>query len=405
MNRRLIAIPGASGVIVAVLVWALGASLCSACDTPSKAEADLGPIEAVIDEVATTVWPGNVKADGTRHIRRLNGFFNGEATSYWFIGFASRVTADVFFVCREGESGCPFDDQGAIAWDKLVGDPIFARIPGEAGYSPFWLSWVVTVGSDYTADDLKSVFGIEAATERGDVSVAQVVFDHGGTVGPAEALLHCLLVLEGTELQDNGADLVGQPGIPTMEVPIASGWHKQYRVTFFDFTPSEGVFSPDPATESRALQPSSDIFVMFRNCAAGSDAPACQLVNADLAAVSERGVETDINADGDKADTNNVVVAVPGESPVTSGDKEYSPLWRVNVVKILPEHDAAVSLIDMTGGQNDTGVKSVETIRTLVDAGMVEEPEFMSEAMAGNSISGNDGKVFFNCPSQVPVYE
>ena len=386
---------------VAAVAFSLG---CSETDDSGGAEEDLGPIETVLDEVTQTVWPGNTLPDGSRHIRRLNGFFDGGATSYWFVGFAPRITADVFWFCRESDTACPVDDKGVIAWDHVVGQPVFARVPGEDGFSPFWLIWVVTVPDDYEPNEIKSVLGIERAAREGRVGVRRLIFDHGGAVGPDESLMHCLLVLDGTTLQDNGADIVGKPGEPSMVVPVAKGWHKQYQVNFFDFTNSEGVFAPDTATESRPLMPSSDIFVMFRDCEGGSEVEQCKHVGeGELAAVSERGVEDDMTGDGDKADTNNVIVAFPGVEPTNPNDPKYSPLWRVNVVRIEPEHDEDITLIDDTSEQNGTEVTSIATIREKVGEGLFAEPENMSESMAGNRIPGNDGRVFFNCPSQVPA--
>ena len=386
---------------VLCLGLALALATLPACPTGEVGDPDYGPVEATIDEVSMVAWPGQTREDGSRYVHRLNGFFDGVGTSYWFIGFASRITADVFFFCPEGAEGCPFDDRGALAWDKMIGDPVFARLPGQAGYSPFWLAWTVAVPETYEANEIKTLGSLETATDSGRVAVQQAFHDYGGEIGPDEVLLHCLLVLEGTELEDNGAGLVFDKGYPSREVPLQAGWHEGYRLGFFDFTATEGVFPPDLATESRPLFQFSDIFVMFRDCENGSAAPVCELVNGEFAAVSERGVETDITSDGDKADTNNVVAAIPGEDPVTPGDKAYSPLWRVNVVKIKPENDAAVTLIDDTQFQDETQIKSLEQIRAFVDEALVHPPEFMPEGMAGNSIPGNDGKVFFNCPSQV----
>ena len=73
------------------------------------------------------------------------------------------------------------------------------------------------------------------------------------------------------------------------------------------------------------------------------------------------------------------------------------------MVRVFPEHDKAVLLIDETKDQDHTDYKGAEDIRAAVSDGLVAEAEPMSEAMAGNSIPGNNGKVFFNCPSQVPA--
>lgn len=382
------------------LMALLSVAACSD-DPVAQTHDDLGPIETVVDEVARTVWPGVDRDDGSRYIRRINGFIQDEPVSYWFVGFASRLTADVFFFCRKSDKLCPLDVHGRLAPDTYIGNPVFARIPGEAGYSPFWLMWVVRVPDDYEPNELKSAKAIEQATADGRVEVKLYVYDHKGVIGPTETIMHCLLVLAGTALEDNGADAVGKKGEPTVTIPVRKGWHKQYRVNFFDFSFSERVFSPDDVTESRAYMPISDIFVLFRDCKNGSTAPVCKLTNAELlGAISERGVETDINQDGDKTDTNNVIVAAPGMPPANPIDKVYSPLWRVNVVRVIKEHESKITLMDDSGDQNGTEIKSIKSIRERAAEGIFAEPAFMSEAMAGNAIPGNDGKVFFNCPAQ-----
>lgn len=392
---------------ILLLLWlALLLTAAAACEDPEEAgqtEVDLGPIEAVTDEVAMTVWPGNVLPSGVREIRLLNGFFDGVPSAYWFAGFASRVTADVFWFCRESDTACPFDGTGVIDRSRTVGEPVFARVPGEEGYSPFWLVWVVNVPDDYAPNDIKSVHGIEEAVKTGRVTVERHIYDHGRDVGPDETIMHCLLVLDGTLLGGNGEDIVGSPGVPSRELALRSGWHKRYRVRFYEFTDNEGVFPPDEATESRPLMPNAHIFVYHRDCAGGSKSHLCAHATGDLVAVSERGVEVDFSEDGDKADNNNVISGFPRTEPPSPEDRRYSPLWKVQVVRVIPEHDADVQLIDDTLDQDDTSVKSGDTMREYMALGYMAEAEPMTEAMAGNSIPGNNGKVFFNCPSQVPA--
>lgn len=388
----------------AFAIWfVIGIASCEEPDASGTTEADLGRIEATLDDVTKTVWPGNIRVDGSRYIRLLNGFFDGEPSAYWFAGFASRKTADVFWFCREGDAACPFDEKGAVDRNRTIGDPVFARIPGEDGYSPFWLVWTVRVPEDYEANEIKSTLGIERAAKSGRVLVERHIHDHGGDIGPDETIMHCLLALDGTELEGNGDDILGKPGVKSLFVPPQPGWHKQFQVTFYDFTESEGVFPPDPATESRSLMPTADIFVFFRDCGGGSKSPLCEWATAPLVAVSERGVEQDFTGDGDKMDNNNIISGFPRTEPPHELDRVYSPLWRVNVVRVIPEHDDEVGLITVGSDQNDTQIRSPANIRTLVSEGKVAEPVGMSEELAGNMIPGNDGKVFFNCPSQPPA--
>ena len=377
------------------------ASLLVACEpSASPAEDDLGPIEQVVDDIARTVWPGVEGEDG-RFIRVLNGFFGGEPTAFWFAGFAPRHTADVFWFCREDDAACPFDGAGDFDRSRAVGDPVFATMPGEVDHSPFWRLWVVRVPGDYAADELKSTFGIEQAVEAGRVVVEAAVTDHGGDIGPAEVIVHCLMVLEGTELEGNGGDVAGQPGVPSRAVPLRRGWHKQYRVNVFDFIDTEGVFAPSPSSESVPLMPESTIFVLQRDCAGGSASPACAALDQDTVFVSERGVEEDLTGDGDRRDTNNILAGLLGaEVGDDPWEAAYSPLWRVQTVRVPAEHDAEVALIDTTGDQGLSDARSVADLRGLFEADLIDAPEDLQED-PGIAIPGNDGVQFFNCHSQV----
>ena len=364
------------------------------------AEEDLGPIEAVVDEVARTVWPGVEGEDG-RFVRLLNGFFAGEPTAFWFGGLAPRRTADLFWFCRDGDASCPFDDSGSFARDRAVGDPVFATMPGEVDHSPFWRLWVVRVPADYEADELKSTFGIQQAADAGRVFVEAAVADHGGDIGPAEVLVHCLMVLEGTVLEGNGDDLVGRPGEPSQRVVPRMGWHKQYRVNVFDFVDTEGVFAPNTSSESVPVMPEANILVFHRDCAGGSTSPACDALAMPEVAVSERGVEEDLTGDGDKRDTNNIITGFPGVAPgADPWETPYSPLWRVKGVRVPAATDADVDLIDTTGDQDVSDARSVADVRTLVEAGLIAEPEDLPED-GGISFPGNGGSLFFSCHTQV----
>lgn len=388
-------VPAPARALAAALTVIVAAG-CGA-EPGAAAEPDLGPIDDSVDEVARTVWPGVVGADGVRFIRRLNGFFDGGPTAYWFSGFAPRFTADLFVFCRDDDAACPLDDDGVFAYDRAIGRPVFSRIPGENGYSPYWKVKIVRVAGDYAADDLKSVFGIERAVADGRALVEPARVDG------EELIVHCLLVLTGTELQGNGADLVGRPGEPSMPIPVQRGWHQRYQVEFYDFVPSEGMFAPAISDDGAEVTPSANIYVMFRDCAGGSTAPLCDRATGLLGAVTERGVEQDLTGDGDKSDTNNIIAAFPGTEPRDPQDQPYSPLWRVQVVTVAPERDDEVALIDSTADQDSSGVKDVAAMRALIADGALREPTPMSEEQAGDAVPGNEGEVYFNCPSQVPA--
>ena len=385
---------------VSIAALALAACGKESADGP---EANFGRIETMVDDVTRTLWPGNVRSDGQRYIRRLNGFFEGEPSAYYFIGFAPRRTADVFWFCRESDEACPIDKNGVVDREHTIGNPVFSKVLGDPGFSPFWLIWVVRVPDDYEPNEIKSVEGIEKASKAGRVEVERFIYDHGGDIGPEMTIMHCLLVLEGTVLEYNGEDMVNQPGVPSMFIETQKGWIRQYEVDFFDFTFSEGVFPPDGASESMPMMPSADIFVFFRDCDGGSHVDICDLNSAEHGAVSERGVEKDLTTDGDLSDTNNIISGFPFVDSAHPEDRIYSPLWRVNKVRIPPEHDDKIRLIDTSLDQNTTLFKTSTALRQSIARGHLHEPVDLSQAEAGDAIPGNDGKTFFNCPSQVPA--
>jgi len=377
---------------------------CTAQALPS-AQANLGLLDAVVDEKARVVWPGRAQADGSRIIKQINGFYDGSPIACWLFGFSSRLTADAFVFCRDGDAACPFDAKGHAQWSRMVGDPVFARMPGEAGYSPYWLVWVVRVPAAYRAGDLKSQDGVKNAVAAGRVRLEQHVFDHGGMVGPGPAILHCALVLAGTKLENAGGNVVGTLGVNQRTIADRLGWHKQYRVHFYDFSASEGVGPADPASQSRPLMIVSDLMVLRRDCSGGSKSPLCGSAQGAAGWVSEIDTANDFTHDGDRSDSNHVLMAVPflASADAQDGQSAYSPLWRVSTVRVLPDHDAEVALIDTTGDQEQSAIKSAADLRAMIAKGLVAEPEPLSETQAGVALPGNDGQAFFSCPVQVAV--
>lgn len=352
------------------------AGLAGGCGDPEATaeEPSLGPIESILDPGANIKWPGEVDDDGVRRVPRRTAFFDGEPVSFWYGLPSTRATADIFWFCRRGAQRCPLDEDGVLVPSSAIGDPIFARMPGEFGYTPYWLVWIVSVDDDYQPNSIKSVFGVEQASAAGEVEVTALVFDHGGSIGPNGAVMNCLLVLAGTELEGNGGEIVGKPGVLARHIELRQGWHKQYRVNYFDFTASEGIIPPDDASESRPQMPASDMYVLQRDCAAGSASPVCDGAESDLVSVDEPDLERDINGDGDMSDTNNVLGGFPGSSAANDMDRPYTALWRLLGLRVAPAHDAEVELIDGGGASQ---VTSTAQIGELVDAGWLDEPVLM----------------------------
>jgi len=366
---------------------------------------DLGAVDGddgIVDFADRINWPGIDRAAG-REIPFIRGFGEGAPAAYWFLGFAARRTADSFWFCREGDDQCPLDTSQRLNWNTLVGHPIFTRIPGQEGFSPFWQMWKVTVPADYEIESIKTTATLDKERAAGNIAVEPLVMDFGTVfgevVGPQEVILHCALVLTGTTLAENG-ELMPDGVTPMMEIPMAFGWHEGFKVEFVDFSVSDGVFAEADDSTNRPLMRQANIYIQWRDCTGD---PMPEICNIDTNSegerpVSERGLGEDITGDGDDNYTNYTVGSIPCVQPEDTEELVYSPLWAVNKVMVL---DPTISLIDTTGDQLQSDIQSAVQMFEAIDNGYLAEPEPQTEDSSGNPVPGNDGQVFFNCPNPV----
>ncbi|MEK6606572.1 MAG: hypothetical protein AABZ30_02825 [Myxococcota bacterium] len=375
---------------------------------------DRGPIEATLNMGDRVNWPGLDQASG-RSIPLIRGFGNGVPIAYWFLGFASRKTADSFWFCRQSDfdaGRCPLDEHRRLNWETLQGNPIFTQIPGKSDFSPFWQMWRVVVPDNYIPNSIKTPETLNAKKEGGEVSVEPFILDFGDffgePAGPQEVVLHCAHVLDGTTLEENGGEMPDGSGL-MLELLGRQGWFQEpgepgaYVVNFIDFSPSDGAFPEASDSESRPFMRFANIYIHWRFCEAEPEPGICYLENyayADRRPVSERGLGQDITGDGDPNDTNNVLGAVPCDLQRQT-ELPYSPLWGPQAVKVNAAMDGTVSMIDTTRDQAVSDVLSADDIFANVDDGIFAEPVEMSEDETGNPVPGNEGRVFFNCPNPV----
>ncbi len=364
-------------------------------------EPDRGSLTDVIDNSQRRVWPGVEVPGQGRVIQRINGFVDDRPIDYWFAGLVRPSTADIYWFCRDQDTECPLDAAGAVDFSRTVGRPVFARIPGEQSYSPYWWIKVIRVPEDYRPDSIKSVFGIEQAIAAGRARLDWFYFNHRRWVGPDKAIEHTLLVLDGTVLEGNGESPPGRPDVTTRYVQRRQGWHKQFRVQYYDFSAIEGVLPPADEEQEEWLAPrvpTAELYMLFRDCAAGADSPACSTGGRMSGAVTERTLSLSLTGDGDLSDTNNVLGALPGRAPSDPDDPLYSPSWAVMEVRVAPESDADVRLIDTTGDQRVSDVRSVATVQKLVADGVLRAPI----PVTGDRVGGpTDGPIFFDCATQL----
>jgi hypothetical protein len=355
-----------------------------------------------VDAAARKLWPGIELPDGRRLVRRHTAFFGGAEVNYWYFGLSLPQTADVFQFCKKNQPDCPLDAKGRVNWPVLQGDPVYARMPGEEGYSPYWFVWVVTVPEDYVPNSVKSVAGITKAAQEGVFQVKQLEWDHGGTVGKDFGIVVCHLVLQGTLLEGNGEAIPGAPGTLARALPLRRGWHKGYRLELYDFTPNEGVFAPDRASASKVLMPASELWIPRRDCAGGSTSKACSEPALPMGAVSERALGIDLTGDGDTADTNEVLLSWPG-APSSAGDPPYSALWLAKGLTVTAASDGAVALIDTTKSEQLSDLASADAIRAAMKAGLVSAPTQILPAEAGSNLPTVGDRVYYNLSVVLPA--
>ncbi len=365
---------------------------------------DLGPIDDTLSFSDRINWPGVDRATG-RVVQIIFGFAEGTHINYWFLGFAAKRTADSFWFCREGDELCPLDEHRRLNWDRIVGHPLFTRIPGQLEFSPFWQMWKVTVPDDYQADDIKTTATLDQRAAAGELTVAPLITDFGDFFGePAgfqETVLHCALVLTGTTLDRNGTEMPDGSG-PMMMLESKAGWHQGYRVEFIDFSQSEGAFPEAVASENRPQMRFANIYIQWRRCE-GDPTGICALPGtiADRRPVSERGLGEDITGDGDAEDSNNTFAAAPCKQPMRASEPSYSPLWAVN--NVFHEPESTLMLVDTSDDQMVSDIKSAPDVFAAIEQGGVTGPVPSMEDETGNPVPGNDGQVFFNCPFSVPA--
>lgn len=392
-----------------VVAAALLAGAFAGCtdESASGPDPDLGPIEATLTPADRVNWPG-VDHAGSRELLYTQAFAEGRPGGYWFLGFGQRRTADSFWFCRQGDTACPLDEHHRLNWDRIVGRPLFMRIPGQDGFSPFWQMWVVRVPDSYEANSIKTIASLHRRTETGELEASALITDFGTTqgdvVGPRETILHCALTLDNTTLSRNGTTMSDGTDRPMMEMQIKPGWHEGRTVHFVDFSTAEGVFPAADDSESRPLMPIANVYVLWRWCdlPAGSPRPAiCDLPgsNPRRRSVSERGAGQDFTHNRNTDDTNNTFAALVCERQ-RPGEFRYSPLWKINFVLETP--GAGVNLVDSSEDPMISDVQSANDVFARVEAGDFEQPVPQREDEFGNPLPGNDGLIFFNCPFSRP---
>jgi hypothetical protein len=153
---------------------------------------------------------------------------------------------------------------------------IIPTIPGDAGYSDFWLVNKVTVPDSYVPNSITS----EAA-----------VLASGYTLTKTNSIVNCPVVPFGST--------ASRSSVSGTASALTLGWYKDMAVAYYTF--SEAAVT----TTSAGLVPLSPIYVIFANNSSPANGFKVETVNM--------------------SQTHNVLATLPA-------DATYSPLWNVNVI-------------------------------------------------------------------------
>jgi len=196
---------------------------------------------------------------------------NGAQIQYYNFDVQSTTPDDIYVLFKSGSSA-PVTGQNNI----------IPTIPGDAGYSDFWLVNMVTVPDNYVPNSLTSEAEILAS---------------GYAITKTTTIVNCPVVPFGSTAAKSFTS--GAASALTL------GWYNGQAVAYFTF--GEAAIT---ATSSN-LVPLSPIYVMFNIDPSESN--------------PDSGPASGFKTEADMVQTHNVLGTIPG-------DTGYSPLWDVQVL-------------------------------------------------------------------------
>ncbi len=190
---------------------------------------------------------------------------NGEMVEYYNFDVQPTTAIPIYVLFKDGES-TPVSGQLNI----------INSIPGDVGYSDFWLVNKVTVPKDYVANYITSLEEIQKA---------------GYDIMPTSMIVNCPVVPEGSIASKRIAGTSS----------LVKGWYKNKVVSYFSF-------EEKALTGVNGMVPTSPIYVTFT-------------INPNL---PNGGPPSGFVSEAGTMKTHNVLASVPSSS-------DYSPLWSVNI--------------------------------------------------------------------------
>lgn len=219
----------------------------------------------------------------------------GEIVKYYNFDVQPLAPAPIYILFREGEIE-PVEDQLNI----------INVIPGDLGYSDFWIIYKVMVPSDYEANLVSSY---------SDIAKKGYSIDYTNTI------VNCPVVPQGS---------TASMRLGSESSSLDRGWYKDQIVYYFNF------LEKDLETTSSSLVPVSPIYVTFN-------------INPD-ATNSDSGPASGFVTETGSLQTHNVIATIPS-------DTDYSPLW-------------SVYIYDNTNFENVSNLETAEAATILAEAAM-----------------------------------
>jgi hypothetical protein len=175
----------------------------------------MGETGATAGAPAGSTGQGGANAGTAKEYTLVSGWYKGREVQYYDFGAttpltegSSVLTAPIYaFVTGMDAQGNPHLVEGQ---HNIVG-----VVPGDEGYTDLWQVMLVTVGSDYEADSVKSVSGVMSG---------------GFEVTETDMFVNCPVVPEGSTLE-GGEELV-------------QGWYNNEAVFYPDFGANPPVAIP-----------------------------------------------------------------------------------------------------------------------------------------------------------------
>jgi len=224
-------------------------------------------------------------------VPRGSAFGGGAALHVWDLGTAPDFAAPLFVLVRE---------TGPDMYERVDHPPIAGAVPGDAGYSPYWLLFYVEVTDAYRGQLFTDAYALREAEEQGLVEPPTIT----------KQAIDAPIVAAGVQLDVGGAPLA----------PAGRMIYEGSLVRYFDL----GAI----ATEAGARVADTPRYVVRRD---GSEP-----LNESLRHV-------DLDGDGDLFDSNDVYAVRAGEAGYTARCRTVEVAVPSSIASIDTSHDEAVA--------------------------------------------------------------